>query len=258
MSAVTWWGHSFTTVEMSGTFVVTDPLMPRRLFHLRRLAPVPPPRATRADVVLVSHLHHDHLHVPTLRRFDDAVPIVVPRGAVRAVGALQRLQAIEVGPGDRLTVAGVEIEVLPARHDGRRDKRPGAATSESLGFRFRRRDMTCWFPGDTGPMDFSGIDPVDLGLVPVGGWGPSLGDGHLDPEQALEAVRAVGARWIVPVHYGTYWPAVLRTSGPAFEHWFTSPAPRFLEAARAAGVAEGVVVPAIGVRTSLPRATMTS
>jgi L-ascorbate metabolism protein UlaG (beta-lactamase superfamily) len=42
--------------------------------------------------------------------------------------------------------------------------------------------------------------------VPVGGWGPSLGPGHLDPVAAAEAVRRVGARVAIPVHFGTFWP----------------------------------------------------
>lgn len=251
MTAVTWWGHSFVTVELPGATVVTDPLMVRRLFHLKRATEPPPSHATRADVVLISHLHHDHLHMPTLRRFDDDVPIVVPRGALRAVRSLERLVTIEVEPGDRVTAGGVDIEVLPVDHDGRRDKLRGSARSTSVGFRVVSEGTSCWYPGDTGPMDFADVEPVDLALVPIGGWGPSLGEGHLNPDQAVDAVRAVGARWVVPVHYGTYWPFVLRSSGPAHERFFTSPAPRFREAAEARRLPGKVVVPSMGVRTRL-------
>ena len=251
MIAVTWWGHSFVTVELGGTTVVTDPVMSRRLFHLRRESEPPPVSAAQADVVLISHLHHDHLHMPTLRRFEDEVPIVVPKGALSAVRSLERLEAIEVEPGDQLSLAGVDIEVLPANHDGRRDKRPGAATATSIGFRVNRANESFWYPGDTGPMDFSGVAAVDLALVPIGGWGPSLGSGHVDPYQAAEAVRDVGARWAVPVHYGTYWPVVLRSSGPTNQHWFRTPAPRFREAAWAQGLPTKIVIPEMGMRTPL-------
>lgn len=111
--SLTWWGHSFATVELPGSTVVTDPLMVRRLLHLRRDSPPPPGTATRADLVLVSHLHHDHLHhdhlhVPTLRRFDDAVPIVVPRGAVRAA-------ADEAGLGDRVVIPPMGVRTTLPR-----------------------------------------------------------------------------------------------------------------------------------------------
>ena len=77
--ATTWWGHSSVTIEIGAARVATDPLLTQRLVHLRRTSPAPPPEAAQADVVLVSHLHHDHLHLPSLRRFAPGVPIVVPR-----------------------------------------------------------------------------------------------------------------------------------------------------------------------------------
>ncbi|OEV22868.1 hypothetical protein AN220_27465, partial [Streptomyces nanshensis] len=60
---VTWWGHATATVRDSGITVLTDPLLVRRVAHLRRRrGALPPPQAARADLVLVSHLHADHLH----------------------------------------------------------------------------------------------------------------------------------------------------------------------------------------------------
>src|SRR5699024_5625073 len=79
--AITWWGHARATLDCAGVRVALDPLFSRRLAHLRRHGPPPGPRAAEADVVLLSHLHGDHLHLPSLRRFDPDVPIVVPRGA---------------------------------------------------------------------------------------------------------------------------------------------------------------------------------
>lgn len=66
---ITWWGHATCTVEDSGVRLLTDPLFARRLAHLRRRrGALPPPEAAVADVVLVSHLHADHLHLPSLAR----------------------------------------------------------------------------------------------------------------------------------------------------------------------------------------------
>ena len=47
---------------------------------------------------------------------------------------------------------------------------------------------------------------VDIALMPVGGWGPNLGQGHLDAQQAAEAVRRTHPDRAVPVHWGTWWP----------------------------------------------------
>ncbi len=244
MIACTWWGHSTVTVELGGTRVATDPLLVDRLLHLVRYAATPAPTAEEADLVLVSHLHQDHCHLPSLARFGPAVPLVVPRGAEGLLAGLGLDRLVAVVPGDVVERAGVRVEVLPATHDGRRHplarERPPA-----LGFRISNEAGSCWYAGDTELRDdLADVDPVDLALVPVGGWGPTLSEGHLDPQQAAEAVMRVGATWAVPVHWGTFWPAGLRRVAPANHHrLFTTPGPRFAEALAGSGVEAVVLAP---------------
>jgi L-ascorbate metabolism protein UlaG (beta-lactamase superfamily) len=97
----------------------------------------------------------------------------------------------------------------------------------------------------------SDVDPVDLALVPVGGWGPTLESGHLDPDEAAEAVRRVGARWAVPVHWGTFWPAGLARVLPAnHERLFTTSGARFAAALSGSGIEPVVLAP--GERAERP------
>lgn len=232
---VTWWGHSSMSIRMGDVVVATDPLLTRRLFHLHRSTPAPPAEATRADVVLISHLHRDHLHLPSLARFDRSVPVVVPRGAAAIVKGLGDHALVEVEPGDRVRVAGLDVEVLPAHHDGRRSV-VETTPAPAVGFRFGDGASSCWYPGDTGWQDFTGIAPVDLAAVPIGGWGPTLGEDHLDPDEAARAVAEVGARWALAVHYGTFWPLTMRRLKPANHHrLFVSPPERFRAAMAAPG-----------------------
>ena len=82
MDRVTWVGHATVLVQLDGCRVLTDPLLRARMAHLRRHAPAPSGEATtRLDAVLVSHLHGDHMDLPSLRRIDREVPLIVPRGA---------------------------------------------------------------------------------------------------------------------------------------------------------------------------------
>src|SRR3954464_5600100 len=75
-------GHSTVRIELAGRTVLTDPLLLSSVGVLRRVVAAPHP-ATWAgvDLVLISHLHGDHLHLPSLRRLGAGVRIVVPRGA---------------------------------------------------------------------------------------------------------------------------------------------------------------------------------
>ena len=229
--AVTWWGHATATVEIGGIRIATDPVLVDRLFHLRRYGVTPRAESSAADLVLLSHLHGDHIHLRSLRRFGRAVPVVAPHGASR----LLRRQGLEdvrtVGPGDVLEVGGARIEVLPATHDDRRSPL-SQLRGPALGFRVEAGDRSFWFPGDTGLRDdMAQVRPVDLALVPVGGWGPTLGPLHMDPDEGAEAVSRVGSRWAVPVHWGTFWPVALSRITPArHTTLFVTPGPRFADA----------------------------
>ena len=112
-------------------------------------------------------------------------------------------------------------------------------------------DHSLWYPGDTGSReDFAAVRSVDLALVPVGGWGPTLGEEHLDPPEAAEAVSLVGARWAVPLHWGTFWPVGLEmVARDRHHHLFVTPGERFAEA-MADRAAEAVVL-APGQRVEL-------
>lgn len=248
--AVTWWGHSSTTVELGAIRIGTDPLFADRLLHLRRHTPTPTHAATGLDLVLVSHLHLDHLHAPSLARVAASAPIVVPRGAMPFLSALRGRTVIEAEPGDRLQLAGVEVEVLSARHDGRRNPL-SRQDAPALGFRVIGEAGSFWYPGDTGTDPrMADVEPVDLALVPIGGWGPTLGDDHMGPEEAAQAVNLVGARWSVPVHYGTFWPIGFKALRPANHHrLFVSPGTRFTEAMSSSPTA--AVIPEPGERVVL-------
>jgi L-ascorbate metabolism protein UlaG (beta-lactamase superfamily) len=228
---LTWWGHASATVTMGDARVALDPLLSDRLFHLRRYTADPGPEATDVDVVLISHLHHDHLHLPSLRRFPRDVPIVVPRGGEALLGDLGGERVLPVAPGEVVDIAGMSVQVLPATHDGRRGPHT-RITGPPLGFRVEAAGRSFWFPGDSELReDMYGVGRVDLALVPVGGWGPTLDDGHMDPVAGAAAVARVGAEVAVPVHWGTFWPVGLhRVARANHRRLFVTPGDRFVTA----------------------------
>ncbi|MFF9478732.1 MBL fold metallo-hydrolase [Streptomyces sp. NPDC014733] len=252
---ITWWGHATATIEDSGVRVLTDPLFARRLAHLRRRrGALPPPEAARADLVVVSHLHADHLHPASLARLAPGTRVVVPRGAPAAVPALRRvalargLRLTEVVPGDTVAAdpaGAVTVTAVPAAHDGRRLPY-GPHRVPALGYVVRGAART-YFAGDTGLYDAmaEAVGACEVALLPVGGWGPFLGSGHLDARRAARAAALLGPVCAVPVHYGTYWPIGLDAVRP---HEFHAPGQEFER--QAALLAPGVRVhrPAHGER----------
>jgi L-ascorbate metabolism protein UlaG (beta-lactamase superfamily) len=209
---LTWWGHSTSMWRDGDTTVLFDPVLTTRLGHLRRVrGPVPPLDAARADLVLVSHLHADHAHLPSLRLIPPAAVLIAPRGSRRLLRPIvaRGVKLWEVAPGDLVEFGSMQVRVLAADHDGRR--LPGSPhRGPALGYLVEAAH-TCWYPGDTGPnLAFDEVTNVDIALMPVGGWGPTLDKGHLDAEQAAYVVRRTQPDRAIPVHWGTWWPIGLR------------------------------------------------
>jgi L-ascorbate metabolism protein UlaG (beta-lactamase superfamily) len=229
---ITWWGHATVTVQDSGVRVLTDPLFVRRLAHLRRRrGALPTARAGQADVVLISHLHADHLHIGSLARLARSAPgatVLLPRGARAAVPALRRvsdrLRLVEVAAGDVREFGELTVRAVPASHDGRRLPY-GPQRVDALGYVLTGEART-YFAGDTGLFDgmAEAVGPCDIALLPVGGWGPFLGAGHLNAERAARALAELAPRAAVPVHYGTYWPIGMEAVRP---HEFHTPGAEF-------------------------------
>ena len=206
---LSWLGHATVLLEIGGARLLTDPLLRRRLAHLRRVGPLPDADASaRLDAVLISHMHSDHLDVPSLRAIGGAAQIIAPRGAGRFLRGHGFERVTEVTVGDTVMVGEAAVTAIPATHDGRRH--PMGRTAETMGFEVAG-ERRVYFAGDTDL--FAGMSAMaerfDVALLPVWGWGPSLGPGHLDPEGAAQAAALLRPRIAVPIHWGTFFPAGL-------------------------------------------------
>jgi L-ascorbate metabolism protein UlaG (beta-lactamase superfamily) len=201
---VTWIGHATVLLDLDGVRLLTDPLLRNRVAHLRRVAPVDVDSVGDVDALLVSHVHYDHLDLPSLRLLDRSLRVIAPRGAGPLLRRRGFEDVVEAEAGDEITVGPVAVRVTHAEHPASRG--PLRAKAPSLGF-LLAGTASVYFAGDTDLFDgMAALGPLDLALLPVWGWGPSLGPGHLDPRRAAECAALLRARVAVPIHWGTYRP----------------------------------------------------
>jgi L-ascorbate metabolism protein UlaG (beta-lactamase superfamily) len=217
--------------------LLTDPLLRSRVAHLRRQGHAPG-RVDGVDAVLVSHLHYDHLDLPSLRMLQPGPRAICPAGAGGLMARAGYDEIDELLPGQCVEVGDVRVEATRAEHGDSR--RPGGRTAIPLGFVIRG-ERSVYFAGDTDLFDeMAELGPVDVALLPIAGYSPKLGPGHLDPTRAAEAAALIRPRIAVPIHWGT-----LRSLAQPSGAWFTSPPTEF-----AAEVAE--LAPAVDVRVLTP------
>ncbi|HEY3578112.1 MAG TPA: MBL fold metallo-hydrolase [Gaiellaceae bacterium] len=233
---LTWLGHSCVAIQLDGLGIVTDPVLRERIVHLRRKKPVDLAALEGVDLVLVSHIHHDHLDLPSLVRLDRRTEVIVPEGA----GGLLRRRGFhvvhEVVAGDEVDVGTVRVRVTHAEHAS--TFRVGTRRTQPVGYVIAG-SRTVYFAGDTDLFQgMSALGRIDAALLPVAGWGSRLPAGHLDPVRAVEALALTEPRLAVPIHWGTYAP----WRPPRGDD---SPATAFAELA-------ATVVPAVDVRVLRP------
>ncbi len=200
-------GHSALTIELGGTLLLTDPILRRHIAFLRWTAPRP--ELDPLDGVaacLVSHLHLDHCDPASLWLLGRRRRLVVPAGTAGYFRRHGFTDVVALRPGETHVVGGVTITATFAAHDGRR--LPLGPRGEAVGFVLEADGLRVYFAGDTDLFpqmrDLSG--DLDVALLPVSGWGRTVGPGHLDPVRAVEATAMLAPSLVVPMHWGALRP----------------------------------------------------
>ena len=208
---LTFFGHSTVLIDLDGVRLLTDPVLGHLVpWAIRRHArAVLPGELAELSAVFISHGHLDHLDLSSLRTLPGQPTVFVPVGLGRVVAAVARGPVHEMRVGDQLRVGDLTLEAVRAEHGRRRSLFTTA--EDALGL-LLTGSTRVYFAGDTdlfpAMSDLAGR--VDVALLPVSGWGPTLGPGHLDPVRAAEAAARIEPAIAIPIHWGTLFPLGLR------------------------------------------------
>lgn len=212
---VTYIGHATTIVGWSGTKFITDPLLTKRIARIgpkRRVDfKFDEAMVKGIDFATISHGHFDHLDKRSLCKLPPGAPVVCSSALSGIVHRSCRRTAIGIGWWESADVNAVRVTAVPALHFSARP--PFHWTKDYQGYVIemtaRDEKRTVYHAGDCGMSDyFREIGKrfaIDVAMLPIGAYDPpSFRKHHLAPEDALDALEVLGARMMVPIHWGTF------------------------------------------------------
>lgn len=213
--AVSWAGHATVLIQIHDKIIVTDPFLTKTLgMVVKRYVKtaLDPAILTKVDATVVSHIHFDHFSYGSLDLLPKNGILAVPLGAAEYTPDFGFKEVAELKPWQMIERDGLRITAVPVQHFTGRYGFDGAwlGTLGYTGYVIQYKEFTVFFAGDTGynPEIFKEIGrrfTIDLAIVPIapgssGGMGSRV---HANPLGALQIFKDVGAKYMMPMHFGT-------------------------------------------------------
>ena len=197
-TTLTWLGHaSFRLDTAGGKRVYVDPFL-----HGNPKCPEGETTPERVDLIALTHGHGDHVGdtVALAKEHGCTVAAMIELAAWLGKQGVPEEQLISFNKGGTVDVDGVKVTLTQAHHSG--SAPDGSYAGEPAGLIVSTDGATIYFAGDTcvfGDMQLIGrIYEPDLAVLPIGD--------HftMGPKEAAVAVELLGAKRILPCHYGTF------------------------------------------------------
>lgn len=203
-------GHSTVIISFYGTQILTDPNFAGRIKVARRVVglPIDAREIRNLDLILISHPHYDHLDISSLKELPQEALLIVPEGCKDLVNDLGYSRVMEMKWNEQISENGIQIKAIKPAHWGRRspwdDNHRGYNS-----YLLTKNGKSILFAGDTGYSKIFAQEGKDREIVaaffPIGAYKPDWFErNHATPEQALKMFLESGAKYMIPIHWGTF------------------------------------------------------
>lgn len=217
--SATYIGHATLLIRVGGATTLTDPNFDEALgrFLPRVSAPgVALNKLPRLDSLILTHAHADHLSFRSLDALPQDIPLYAPPVISRWLRRRGYKHPQSIAPGESRDLGAFRLHAAAATHRGNRyglDR----WRHESNMYLIETNSVSCFFAGDTSLtpdsthlVDRHIVDKgrrLDVAFLPIGHapwWKPGFRKGHLTSEDALSLFDRLGARFLIPYHWGTF------------------------------------------------------
>jgi L-ascorbate metabolism protein UlaG (beta-lactamase superfamily) len=209
-------GHATLLMNYLGVRMISDPSLFNRvglafdsMFTIgpRRVtaAPLAPAELQNLDVILITHAHMDHLDLPSLKALPKSATVIACAKCSELIAPLGFSDVRELKWGEATEVKGLTVRAMAANHWGRRWPPLG----EDYGFNsylLEKNGVRTLLACDSAYTDvFAALasDPPQLAIFSIGAYDPWIWN-HANPEQVWSMFQQTGARYLLPIHWGTF------------------------------------------------------
>jgi L-ascorbate metabolism protein UlaG (beta-lactamase superfamily) len=174
---IIWYGHASFKIKNDKVIYIDPWQLPKGV--------------EKADIILVTHSHFDHLSVDDIRliKKEETVIIVPPDGASKLMGNVK-----EIEPDQEIEILNIKIKAVPAYNI---DKEFHPKKNEWVGYIIDLEGIKIYHAGDTDFIpEMEKMEAIDIAFLPVGG------RYTMNAEQAAQAAEAINPKIAIPMHYG--------------------------------------------------------
>jgi N-acyl-phosphatidylethanolamine-hydrolysing phospholipase D len=218
-NTITWIGHQTAVIRLDGQVILIDPWFTKFAAPMAPLGPyrkmdpgISLKNLPQPNLVVVSHNHYDHMDIPTLEMLPnpEKITVIVPLNVSQYIKHIPFKKVVELDWHESTEESNIKFTALPIVHFSRRGL---FDTNETLwaGFAIQgeqSKKKVFFFEGDYGTIYRKIGDeygPFDVALIASGAYEPRsmMIGAHCEPTTCVQAGIDVGARILVPLHWGT-------------------------------------------------------
>jgi L-ascorbate metabolism protein UlaG (beta-lactamase superfamily) len=207
-----WWiGHATFIIKMSGIVIITDPVLASLPLVHRLVEPaINLNEIPHVDYVLISHNHWDHLDqdsINILAQKNQNITLLLPAGNLYKFQNTS-IKCLEFNWWQKIAFNNLNFVFLPAHHWSQSTL---FDRNKSLwGSWLIQGQQSVYFAGDSAYashyQEIAALYNIDYALLPIGPCEPRelMCKSHMGPEEALAACIDLKAKFMIPMHWGTF------------------------------------------------------
>ena len=204
-------GHGTTIIKIGKTCILTDPVFSNRVLFFKRKKELRPKpiQLPNPDAILISHVHFDHLDINSYKYLSVNTPIIVPESCYKLVSKYLPNPVTELSLFATHELRdGSKITAVNTKHRGGRISHVRYTMVNS--YLIHKDGCTIFFCGDSGYgphfKEIADLAKIDLAILPIGNYQPQwfMKSRHMKPCEAVQAFEDLKAKWMIPIHWGTF------------------------------------------------------